>query len=210
MIITSLFVASMFVSESAFMQASDAESQITPRTGIIKGTINARAARYKKDTVVYIDHADGAFEPPTTHPVVDQKNLVFRPHVLPIVQGTTVDFKNSDNVQHSIFSPSPVSDKMNLGTYGSDQVKPWTFKKIGEAVLLCNIHAEMSAWVVVRQNPYFSITDEDGHFEIKDVPAGTYTLAVWNEKLSAEPQQITVKEGEITEVSFDLTRKRRR
>ncbi len=99
---------------------------------------------------------------------------------------------------------------MNLGTYGSDQVKPWTFNTIGEAVLLCNIHAEMSAWIVIRQNPYFSITDKDGNFEIKDVPAGNYTLDVWNEKLSVEPQQVTVNEGEITEVSFNLARKRKR
>lgn len=208
MIITFLLVASMFVSDPAFAQAGDAGGPITPQTGIIKGAIDARAARYKENTVVYIEHIDGNFEPQNTHPVVDQKNLVFRPHVLVIVQGTTVDFKNSDNVQHSIFSPSPVSDKMNLGTYGSDQVKPWTFNELGEAVLLCNIHAEMSAWVVVRQNPYFSITDKDGHFEIKDVPAGKYTVAVWNEKLSAEPQEITVKHGDATEVSFKLTGKK--
>ncbi len=209
-IVASCIIASMFVSGPAFTEARGAESQIKPGTGVIKGTIDARAARYRKNTVVYVDHVEGHFDPLNKRPVVDQNSLVFLPHVLLIVKGTTVDFKNSDNVRHSIFSPSPVADKMNLGTYGPDQVKSWTFNNLGEAVLLCNVHAEMSAWVVVRQNPYFSITDKDGHFEINDVPAGNYTLAVWNEKLSAEPQDITVREGGTTEVSFKLAKKRRR
>jgi plastocyanin len=198
----------MFVCGPAFPQDVAADATVKSKTGVIKGTINARAARYKKNTVVYIDHIETTFAPPNPNPVVDQKNLVFLPHILFIVKGTTVDFTNSDSVQHSIFSPSPVADKMNLGTYGPDQVKSWTFNKIGDAVLLCNVHAEMSAWVVVRQNPYFSITDKDGHFEIKDVPAGTYRLDVWNKKLSADSQEIIVKEGQITEVSFDLAKKR--
>lgn len=207
-IVASFIVAAMFVSDPVCAQASDTDDQVTPHKGMIKGTINARAARYRENTVVYIDHVEGDFSPPNAHPAIDQKNLVFIPHVQVIVKGTTVDFKNSDNVQHSIFSPSPIADKMNLGTYGPDQVKPWTFHKLGEAPLLCNVHTEMSAWVLIRQNPYFSITDKDGHFEIDDVPAGKYTLAVWNERLSAQPQAITVIEGEITEVSFTLGSKK--
>ncbi|MFQ5874982.1 MAG: carboxypeptidase regulatory-like domain-containing protein [Dehalococcoidia bacterium] len=208
LLIASFILGSLSVSEPAYTQSGDGEGTAHPQTGVIKGTVNARAARYKENTVVYIDHVPGNFAPPETHPVVDQQNLTFHPHVLVIVRGTTVDFKNSDTVRHNIFSPSPAADNMNLGTYGPGRVVPWTFNKIGEVVLLCNVHTEMFAWVIVRQNLYFSVTDRDGHFEIRDVPAGNYTLQVWNQKLSAEPQAITLRDGKYTHVSFDLVKKR--
>jgi plastocyanin len=209
MIIAHLIVAAHFLSDPALTHAGQTESTLNTPTGTIQGTVEARATRYIKDTVVYLIYVEGDFAPPPNHPVVDQKNLVFLPHVLAIVKGTTVDFTNSDTVRHNIFSPSQVADNMNLGTYGAGQVVPWIFDKIGEAVLLCNVHAEMSAWVIVRQNPYFSITDKDGHFEITDVPAGQYTLKVWNKKLAAESQEVTVQEGEIATILLNLARKRR-
>lgn len=206
MIIAHLIVAVYFLNDPTLTHAGQAGSTINTPTGTIQGTVEARAARYMKNTVVYLDYVEGDFAPPPNHPVVDQKGLVFLPHVLAIVKGTTVDFTNNDTVRHNIFSPSPVTDNMNLGTYGAGQVVPWTFNKIGDAVLLCNVHAEMFAWVIVRQNPYFSITDKDGHFEINDVPAGQYTLKVWNEKLSAESQEVTVQEGDITTISLKLAK----
>lgn len=193
-----------------FAQADVEEAAADTQTGTIRGTIEARSARYRENTVVYIDHAAGDFPPLQKHPVVDQKSLVFRPDVTVITKGTTIDFLNSDVVKHNIFSPSPVADDMNLGTYSSDEVRHWTFNTIGEAVLLCNIHSEMEAWVVVRQNPYFAVTDKSGDFEIKDVPAGSYTLKIWNKKYSALSQEVAVETGETVQVSLELNRKKER
>ena len=198
----------LFGGAAVFAQAVSEDAAADRQTGTIKGTIEARAAKYRENTAVYIDHAAGDFRPPLEHPVVDQKNFVFHPHVTLITKDTTIDFLNSDNEKHDVFSPSPVADDMSLGAYESGELRSWTFNKIGEAVLLCNIHAEMEAWVVVRQNPYFAVTDKEGNFEIRDIPAGRYTLKTWNKKYSGPPQEVTVKEGETIQVSLEVKKKK--
>lgn len=200
----------LFGGSAVFTHAVGEGATADRQTGTIKGTIEARAPRYQENTVVYIDHAAGNFPPPQEHTLVDQKNFVFRPHVTVITKGTTIDFRNSDNEKHDVFSPSPVADGMSLGAYKSGAVRSWTFNNIGEAVLLCNIHAEMEAWVVIRQTPYFAVADKEGNFEIRDIPAGDYTLKTWNKKYSGPPQEVTVKEGETIQVSLKVKKKKRR
>ncbi len=104
--------------------------------------------------------------------VMDQKDLAFVPPLLPVVAGTTVEFTNSDHVQHNVFSPSDVGGKFNLGTYGPGAVRGVTFSKPGEVLVLCNIHMEMEARILVLKDPYFSPVAADGRFEIRDVRAG--------------------------------------
>ncbi|NIR63365.1 MAG: hypothetical protein GWN00_08045, partial [Aliifodinibius sp.] len=90
--------------------------------GEITGTVKIPRASDNADAVVYIERQeDMQFEPPKEQPVMDQQNLTFIPHVLPIVVGTTVQFRNSDKVQHNIFTPSPAGDMFNLGTWKGDQ-----------------------------------------------------------------------------------------
>lgn len=175
--------------------------------GTIKGKITVKGARDARDVVVYIDKVPGEFKPPKEHAKMDQKNLTFIPHVLPILAGTTVDFHNSDDVLHNVFTPDKCAEKFNLGTWPKGQVRSYTFKQAGcVAVLLCNVHPEMEAWVVVLQNPYFYKTGKDGVFKIENVPAGKYTLKVWHEKLKGKPQEVTVPEkGEVT-VNFVMKR----
>ena len=145
--------------------------------GTIIGAVTAPQPKYKKDCVVYIENVPGNW-PPTTGAKIDQKGLVFTPHVLPIVVNTTVEFLNYDNVLHNVYSPDKIADKFNLGTWPPGEIKTYTFKQTGAAILLCNVHAEMEGYVVVLQNPFFSLTDENGNYTIKDVPAGSYTLKV--------------------------------
>ncbi len=144
--------------------------------GEITGKVTAAKKKYLPNAVIYIDSVKGDFKPPEKHPVMNQKNLVFQPHVLPILAGTTVDFLNSDDVAHNVFSPDESAGKFNLGTWPKGQIKSYTFEKrcknVCDAVLLCNVHPEMEAFVVMMQNPYFSTTDEEGNFSIASVPAG--------------------------------------
>jgi hypothetical protein len=121
--------------------------------------------------------------------------MAFVPKVAVVLQGTTVDFLNSDSVAHNVYWPSVGGNKKlahNLGTWPKGEKKPFQFNDLGAASLLCNVHPEMSGTVVVVPTPYFAVTDRDGAFEIKNVPAGTYTLKTWSEDGKVTTQSVTV------------------
>jgi len=176
--------------------------------GDIKGKVKVKAARNSGNVVVYIDQVEGkVFEPPKEHALMDQENLEFTPHVVPVVVGTTVDYLNSDDVLHNVFSPDCPDGKFNLGTWAKGVMKSFTFKKPGISTILCNVHPEMEAYIVAVKTPYFAVSDKTGNYIIKNVPAGDYTLKVWHEKRKAKPQEVTVPKTGETVVNFELKRK---
>jgi plastocyanin len=169
--------------------------------GTIKGTVNSPwIERYQ--ALIYIDHVTGEFPPPKKNPHMSQRGLVFQPHILPVLKGTSVDFTNDDTVSHNVFSPSGSATPFNLGIYGPGVKKTETFNAPGVVPLLCIIHPDMSAFVIVLQNPYFALTREDGSFEIDRVPPGTYQLKLWDEKLKTVSEPVTVKAGKTATVEF--------
>jgi plastocyanin len=175
--------------------------------GTITGKVEAKKAKYVPNTVVYLEGVAGEFPPPEKPVVMDQQNLVFVPHVLPVLAGTTVSFHNSDEVQHNVFTPDECAGEFNLGSWGKDGSKDQVFKSPGcTAVMLCNVHPEMEAYVVVLENPYYGITDEEGSFRIEGVPAGTYQMRAWNKRLKADSQEITVGDEDTVEVALALKR----
>ena len=151
----------------------------------IKGKISVQGIKSAENIAVYVDViADKKFDPPKDHVVVDQRKMTFIPHVVAVQQGTTVDFLNSDAVGHNVYWPSISGNKKlshNLGTWPKGEKKPFQFNDLGTASLLCNVHPEMSGYVVVVPTPYFAVTDKDGNFEIKNIPTGKYTLKTWSE-----------------------------
>jgi len=149
------------------------------RAGTVEGRLGATGAP-AAPTVVYLEGGEAVVRPPgTARAVMDQKNLTFTPSVLPIVRGTTVEFTNSDDVQHNVFSPSKSAAKFNLGTYGPGATRTVTLHEASDVLVLCNIHMEMEGHVLVLDTPYFSTVEADGRYTIPDVPAGTYTLKIW-------------------------------
>ena len=135
------------------------------------------------------------FPAPAKAVLMDQKKMTFVPHVLPILKGTTVEFLNSDAVGHNVYWPSIGGNKKlahNLGTWPQGQKKPFQFTDLGAAALLCNVHPEMSGYVVVLATPYFGVTDRDGEYVIKDVPAGHYTIKTWSEDGKPTTQEVDV------------------
>jgi len=97
--------------------------------------------------------------------------MTFIPHVLPILKGTTVDFLNSDEVRHNIYSPDDVADNVNLGTWFKGEARSFTFDKLGVATMKCNVHSDMLAYIIVLQNPYYAkVNRRDGSFSIQNVP----------------------------------------
>lgn len=171
--------------------------------GTITGKVQVKGMRDHSNAVVYIASAPGQFAPQNS-PRMNQTSLTFQPAVLPIVAGTTVQFQNSDDVLHNVFTPSAAGDRFNLGSWPKGQTKPYTFTKLGKVELLCNVHQEMHASILVLQNPFFAVTDKEGNFRVENVPAGTYTLKVWHERGTGPAQTITVTAGSQT-VNFELT-----
>lgn len=170
--------------------------------GTIKGVVKTPwVKRYQ--ALVYIDKVEGkVFTPSKEKVVVSQRGLVFLPHILPVIKGTTVDFTNDDNVVHNVFAPPGSVQRFNLGTYGVGVTKTVTFNNLGETPLLCIVHAEMLGYVITLQNPYYALTDKKGNFEIKDVPPGTYQIKVWHEKLKEASQKVVVEKGKTVSVEF--------
>jgi hypothetical protein len=129
---------------------------------------------------------------------MDQKGLVFAPHVMVVQQGTTVEFLNSDTVQHNVFWTAMGSDKKaghNLGTWPKGEKRSFTFAKPGLVPLLCNVHPDMGAYIIVTPTPYFVETDDSGNYKIKDVPDGSYTVAVWHEGARSQSKPVNVSGG---------------
>jgi plastocyanin len=175
--------------------------------GAIEGVVDSPYVK-RYQALVYIGQMKGDFPPPKQDLAMSQKNMVFAPHILPVLKGTTVDFTNDDTVAHNVFAPPGAAAQFNLGLYGPGVKKTVTFDTLGEVPLLCNVHPEMLGYVIVLQNPYFSLTDSDGKFQIKNVPPGTYQLKVWNEKIEGAPQQVVVTAGKTTAVEFKGLKKR--
>jgi plastocyanin len=128
-----------------------------------------------ENAVVYVEKAPGTF--PGGKAKMDQNHKAFVPSVLPVVQGTSVEFRNSDSVQHNVFGVG--ADQFNLGTYGTGAGSEHTFNKLGEVDILCNVHPEMQGFILVLQNPYFAQPDHSGKFHITGVPAGDYVVIAW-------------------------------
>jgi plastocyanin len=177
--------------------------------GTITGKVKCRRVRHSGDTIVYIEEIGGNKYPaPEEHGIIDQMNLIFVPHVIAVQRGATVDFPNSDLVRHNVFSPPDCCNQFNLGTYDVGSSKPVTFDKTCEVPLLCNVHAEMSAYVVVMDNPYFAVTSRDGSFTIDNVPPGAYKLKTWHEKLRSVEQEVKVEGGKTIEADFMLKKRK--
>lgn len=174
----------------------------------VRGKVTCRGVKDSAHVVVYLastSPSNGSHSLPSKDAVMDQVNLTFQPHVLPVLKGTRVAFPNSDEVRHNVFSPSRAK-RFNLGTYPKGMVKHVVFDQTGEVALLCNVHAEMSAYIVVTDTPHFAVTDKDGHFEIVGVPPGEYLIKTWHEKLPPIARKITVEKSGSVEMNLEMKR----
>jgi plastocyanin len=133
---------------------------------------------------------------------VHQKGAMFSPHVLPIMVGRTVEWPNNDDILHNVFSVSE-SNPFDLGLYKNPKVERWTFTKPGRVDVFCSIHTRMSCIVLVLENPFYSSTNEKGAYSIPNVPAGSYKLKAWHERLPSQTKTIILPEK--GEVSVDFT-----
>jgi len=188
--------------------------------GRIKGTVEVQGLRTPDNVVVYIAKMpEKDFDLSKTRFVMDQRNLEFVPHILPVPVGASIAFPNHDQVAHNVFSMSRTK-KFNLGSYKPGESKTVVFDKPGIVELRCDVHAEMAAYILVMENPYFAVTDKNGNFEIPDEsylkqagmegvadPApGKYVVKTWHEKLKSQKAAVVVPDkGDVT-ADFKLKR----
>src|SRR5260221_13373485 len=179
------------------------------QAGDIKGKVTVQGIKSAEHIAVYVDTIpDKKFDAPAAKPVVDQTKMTFNPHVQVVQVGTTIEFLNNDPVGHNVYSPSVSGNKKlahNLGTWSKGEKKSFQFNDVGVAGLLCNVHPEMNGYIVVSPTPYFAVTDKNGNYEIKNVPAGKYTLKTWSEDGKVTTQAVEVAAGAVT---ADLTVKK--
>ena len=194
-------------------------------TGIITGTVKLWRARAKlkgsksyKDVVVYLEKVGDNDVPAAQKPtLIDQKGLVFLPHVTVVPKGTPLEFLNSDNDKHNVYFLYDITkgktQTKDLGTWNPGDKRSYTFDEPKIVTMLCKLHLEMAAYIVVLDNPFFTRTIIKGKpqtatFTIKNIPPGKYVLNVWHKKLKLKTgsQEVTVQKGITTKVDLVITK----
>ncbi len=137
------------------------------------------------------------------HAVLAQKNKTFEPHLLVVTRGSSVEFPNRDPWFHNVFSLFN-GKRFDLGLYEAGTSRTVHFDRVGISFIFCNIHPEMSAVVVVLPSPYFAIPNKQGDFSITGVPAGRYTMHVWNENALPATLQALSREVQVSDASHSL------
>jgi len=160
-----------------------------------------RRATDLSDVVVFVDGAKT--RPRPTRVTMTMKGKTFVPRVVVVAVGGAVDFPNEDPIFHNVFSVSG-ENRFDLDLYKRPKSGSWTFQRPGVVRVYCNIHPQMSAVVVVRDNPYFAKAAPDGTFSIPDVPPGRYTLKAWNERAAEAGREIVVSAQGDVEAALTL------
>jgi plastocyanin len=155
--------------------------------------------------VVYIESVKGETarhrDQSSEHPQLVQSEMLFRPLVLPIVVGSTVDFPNEDKLFHNVFSYSEPKE-FDLGKYPKGQSRSVMFDKPGVVSVFCEIHSYMYATILVLQNPFFAVPADDGGYTIDGIPPGSYKLTFWYGRKKVESRAVTITSGETATENF--------
>jgi len=138
---------------------------------------------------------------------LDQKGCDYHPHVLAFPAGSTVTIVNPDGILHNIHSYSKVNAPFNMAQPKFKKTMDVKIDKPETIEVRCDVHGWMEGWLVATPNPYFAVTDNSGSFKLTDVPPGTYTVEVWQQKLGKTTQKVTVKAKEDAKVNFEMAGK---
>jgi len=143
------------------------------------------------------------FDVPREPVTLDQDGCMYKPHVFGVRVGQNVEFVNSDSTAHNVHALPNANREFNFGQPIQRQKDTRAFTAPEVMVRFkCDMHGWMSAYAGVLDHPYFAVTTAAGRFELKDVPAGTYTIEAWHEKLGAQTQTVTLAEKDSKEVTF--------
>lgn len=145
------------------------------------------------------------FPAPATAITMDQNGCHYMPHVFGLQVGQSVEIINSDATLHNVHAMPTLSKEFNLGMPIKGMKLKKTFDKPEVMVKFkCDVHPWMNAYAGVLTHPFFAVSDDQGNFSIKDLPAGTYTVEAWHEKFGTKTQEITVADGADQTVDFSF------
>jgi len=154
------------------------------------------------NAVVVLKDAKGTATPAEVK--FDQKGCDYQPHVLAFPAGSTVDIMNDDGILHNIHTYSKVNPPFNMAQPKFKKEIQQKIEKPEVIKVSCDAHGWMHGWWYVTDTPYYAVTDDNGNFTIKDVPPGSYTIEVWQEKLGTQDQKVDVKAGASATSNFSL------
>lgn len=159
------------------------------RAGSLDVTVRDAKGAAVSDAVVFAQRNGASSGFAKTQTVIDQRDKQFVPYVTAIQVGTSIMFPNSDNIRHHVYSFSPAK-KFELPLYSGVPAKPVVFDNVGFVTLGCNIHDWMIAYVAVLPTPHFQVTGQNGHATLKNLPAGNYSVQVWQPALKGAPENL--------------------
>jgi hypothetical protein len=140
---------------------------------------------------------------PPTHATIVQRDEAFVPRVVAVTRGSTIDFPNSDPFFHNVFSLSKGAT-FDLGRYPKGESKSRSFPNTGLVKVFCHIHSHMTAAIMVFDHPFFRIPAADGTFALEGVPAGSYQISAWHERIGESSNTIKVEAGRTARIEFEL------
>lgn len=165
------------------------------------------ASELKNAVVYYVPEGGSPVDPPQKAFTMATRRKSFEPRVLPLVTGSQVRFPNDDPILHNVFSVSP-GNLFDLGFYRKGESKTWTFERSGLVRVFCNVHYDMSGFILVLDTPFFTKPDSDGAFQLQGLPEGNGTLRVWQERGRRWSRKLSLPQSEPVAVRLERSRQR--
>jgi plastocyanin len=162
-----------------------------------------------RNTVVWLQTGPPGtkWEGPSSPVQMDQKECLFVPRVVVVPAGGTVEFLNNDRLLHNLHSALSRENPSFNRTQPKGRTIPIVFKRPEIIRVDCDLHPWMRAWVVVAEHPFYALTNDQGEFALPNVPAGQYTLHVWQENLGTVTRAVTVSDTAVTTVTVEMAPK---
>ena len=164
------------------------------------------------DVIVYVKSglpANATYAAPAQTVELDQEGCLYKPRALAVMAGQSIDIKNSDPVLHNIKAVPKTNRGFNISQPTAGMVSKRKFDRPEQVIPLeCNVHSWMHANVAVLPHPFFAVTSDNGTFEIKGLPPGTYEIEAWHEKLGTRTMTVTVGDGESKTADFNFAASR--
>jgi plastocyanin len=167
-------------------------------------TVEVGADGALKNVLVFVtDGLTGTYPPPAAAATFDQSGCTFAPHVLGVMQGQPIEIVNSDATLHNVHVLPLANAGFNIG----EPIQGMKFTRVFSKAELpfavkCDVHPWMSAYIAVFTHPFFGVSNDQGETELKNLPAGTFQIQVWQEKYGTQKQTVTVGAGETKQVAF--------
>jgi plastocyanin len=168
-------------------------------------TVVVGSAGGLKNVFVYVKDGLGGlkFPVPSTPVVLDQQGCRYVPHVLGIQAGQPLEVLNSDATLHNVHAVPKTNREFNTGQPIKGMRHTHTFSTVEVMVpFKCDVHNWMSAYVGVLDHPFYAVTGDDGSFQLKGLPPGTYTVEAWHETLGTQTQTVTIGPQETSTLAF--------